>query len=265
MPSPQYRWFIVTAPRGDWECCHPESVKYIRGQAEIGEGGYEHWQICVNFNTKTTVTRVRELFGGRAHAEPTRSGAAREYVWKEDTRVEGTQFEYGSMPVRREKKEDWDAVWDAAKTGNFDAIPANIRVCHYSSLRKISADFGRTIALDRSCFLFVGRTGTGKSQRAWTEAGMDAYAKDPRTKFWDGYRGEKHVVIDEFRGSIDVAHILRWFDRYPVRVELKGASTPLLAERFWITSNLPIEHWWPGLDAATIDAVKRRIEVINFN
>ena len=55
--------------------------------------------------------------------------------------------------------------------------------------------------------------------------------KDPRTKFWDGYRNQENVVIDEFRGAIDIAHILRWFDRYPVIVEVKGSSVVLSAKK----------------------------------
>ena len=55
--------------------------------------------------------------------------------------------------------------------------------------------------------------------------------KDPRTKFWDGYRNHEHVVIDEFRGGIDIG-------RYPVIVEIKGSSTVLKATKIWITSNL---------------------------
>jgi len=33
-----------------------------------------------------------------------------------------------------------------------------------------------------------GRTGTGKSRRAWDLAGFGSYPKDPCTKFWDGYQ-----------------------------------------------------------------------------
>ena len=80
--------------------------------------------------------------------------------------------------------------------------------------------------------------GTGKSRRAWSEATLSAYCKDPRTKFWCGYTTQSNVVLDEFRGGIDISHVLRWLDRYPVRVEIKGSSRPLLATTFWITSNL---------------------------
>jgi len=114
--------------------------------------------------------------------------------------------------------------------------------------------------------VFWGTSGTGKSRRAWEEAGIQAYPKDPRTKFWDGYRGQEHVVLDEFRGDIDIAHILRWFDRYPVIVEVKGAATVLAAKKIWITSNISPDSWYPTLDAETKAALRRRFsQVIHYN
>jgi len=93
---------------------------------------------------------------------------------------------------------------------------------------------------------------------------MDAYPKDPRTKFWDGYRAHRNVVMDEFRGSIDIGHMLRWMDRYPVIVEVKGSSAVLQAEKIWITSNLHPREWYPGLDNATYLALERRMEIIRI-
>lgn len=114
--------------------------------------------------------------------------------------------------------------------------------------------------------MFWGATGTGKSRRAWDEAGLSAYPKDPRTKFWDGYRGQENVVIDEFRGAIDISHMLRWLDRYPVIVEVKGSATVLSAKKIWITSNISPDDWYPDLDAETKAALRRRFQqVIHFN
>jgi hypothetical protein len=118
--------------------------------------------------------------------------------------------------------------------------------------------------MERQVYVFTGRTGTGKSRRAWDEAGFSAYPKDPRSKFWDGYRDQKHVVIDEFRGGIDISHILRWLDRYPVLVEIKGSSTPLVAEKIWITSNLHPEQWYTDIDTETMNALLRRLQITVF-
>lgn len=116
-------------------------------------------------------------------------------------------------------------------------------------------------AIQRTIFVFWGKTGVGKSRRAWDEASLEAYPKDPRTKFWDGYQGQTNVVIDEFRGGVDIGHVLRWFDRYPVIVEVKGSSVPLKATTIWITSNLHPRFWYPELDVETTDALLRRLEI----
>ena len=93
---------------------------------------------------------------------------------------------------------------------------------------------------------------------------MDSYPKDPRTKFWDGYQGQEHVVVDEFRGAIDISHLLRWLDRYPVIVEVKGSSAVLKASTIWITSNLHPKDWYFGLDELTLAALLRRMEIIEL-
>jgi len=118
--------------------------------------------------------------------------------------------------------------------------------------------------IERTIHVFWGPTATGKSRRAWTEAGLDAYPKNSRSKFWDGYQGQKHVVIDEFRGAIDIAYLLTWFDRYPVIVEVKGSSTCLVAETIWVTSNLPPEAWYPDVDLETRNALIRRLKIVEF-
>lgn len=94
---------------------------------------------------------------------------------------------------------------------------------------------------------------------------MDSYAKDPRTKWWCGYKGQQHVIIDEFRGAIDISHMLRWLDRYPVYVEKKGGSTPLAATTIWITSNISPREWYPDVDEATMEALLRRLTITHFN
>lgn len=121
------------------------------------------------------------------------------------------------------------------------------------------------IGIERKVVVYWGPTGSGKSRRAWDEAGILAYPKDPRSKFWDGYNGQEHVVIDEFRGGIDISHILRWFDRYPVVVEVKGSAVILKAKKIWLTSNLHPDNWYIELDIETKEALKRRLEIINIS
>lgn len=144
---------------------------------------------------------------------------------------------------------------------NLQEIPSDIFIRYYSSLVRIGADFAKPEPIERQVYVYHGPTGTGKSRRAFEEAGYDSYPKDPRSKFWYGYQGQKNVIFDEFRGGIDISHMLRWLDRYPVMVEVKGSSRVLRAEKIWITSNLHPEEWYPGLDRESYRALERRLKI----
>jgi hypothetical protein len=231
---------------------------------ENGRLRYLHWQILVIFKRKLRRGGVKDIFGRTCHAEPSRSNAADEYVWKEATRVAGTQFELGDRPLNRANSADWEAIKGNAKRGRLDDIPGDIFVRNYGNLKRIAVDYCEPVAVERTVNVYWGPTGVGKSHRAWDEAGLHAYPKDPRSKFWDGYRGHEHVVIDEFRGDIDVAHVLRWFDKYPVIVEVKGSSVVLAATTIWITSNLNPTEWYPTLDQLTREALERRLNIVHI-
>lgn len=265
--APQGRYWLLTIPVEMFtvplELSGP--LQYLRGQREIGgTTGYEHWQLLAVFKKKVTLRGVKQSFGDGIHAELSRSDAADAYVWKEDTRVAGTQFELGERAIRRNVPTDWEKVRENAKTRNFDDIPPDIYIRCYANLCRIASDNDQPTAIVRSARVFIGPTGTGKSRRAWEEATELAYVKNPRTKWWDGYKGEENVIIDEFRGGIDIAYLLIWLDRYPCRVEIKGSSMPLRARKFWICSNLMIEQWFPDCDYQTLDALRRRIEINYF-
>lgn len=267
MPGSRFIYWMLTIPSRDWQ--PPESLIYpvvwLKGQKELAEGGYEHWQIIVGFSSKQSLRRVKECFCNTAHCEPSRSVAAEAYVWKESTRVTGSQFELGAKPLNPSSKTDWEMVWEAAKSGRIMEIPANVRVQNYRTIRAIGSDYSRAPEIVRSCNVYWGVSGSGKSRRAWEEAGILSYCKSPRSKFWDGYQGEEHVVLDEFRGGIDVSYLLRWLDRYPCRVEIKGSSMPLSMKIMWITSNLSPDLWYPDLDNDTLVALRRRLNIIHFN
>lgn len=262
-------FWLLTIPFHCFTPFLPKECQWIRGQLErgesggAGESGYLHWQLICAFKSKRSLGTCRDVFGA-VHAELSRSSAASDYVWKESTRVEGTQFDLGTRPIAVNVKPDWESVWDWAKAGDLESIPAGIRVRSYHALRRIQQDNQEPQGMARSAICFWGVTGSGKSRRAWEEAGLQGYSKDPRSKFWCGYRGQVHVVLDEFRGGIDIAHVLRWLDCYPVIVETKGGSVPLVATRIWFTSNLDPANWYPEADQLTRDALFRKMEVVYY-
>lgn len=118
-------FWMCTIPHHKFTPWLPRECSWIRGQLEIGNTtGYVHWQVIFSLQKKGSVRTVCRIFGDGIDYELTRSDAgnfliniASEYVWKEDTRVEGTQFELGIKPINPSSKVDWEKVWEAAKLG----------------------------------------------------------------------------------------------------------------------------------------------------
>lgn len=262
MPAIKGRYWIATL--SVQHCPSQPSLSgdcvYLKGQQEIGAGGFQHWQFLAVFSKQVTLLQAKRHFHESIHLELSRSNAANEYVWKEDTRVIGTQFECGELPKSRARKADWDAVWDAAKSGDINSIPKDILIRNYSSIKRIRVDHVQPrIREGVTVNVYWGKSGVGKTRRAWHEAGDDVYIKNPNTKWWDGYRGQKKVIIDEFVGRIDISYILVWLDRYPCIAEVKGYSIPLDAVEFWITSNVDPNDWYLDINAEQRNGLMRRL------
>lgn len=265
MPTPQGRYWMLTIPVVHMETmiALDDTLCYLKGQQEIGGQGLLHWQVLAVTSRKCSRAQVKALFCPQAHVELTRSEAANDYVWKDETSVEGTRFCLGALPLSRARPQDWNKIFTMAKDGSFEEIPKDILIRHYSSLKRIYVDNCEPeFRENMSVKVFYGPTGTGKTRRAWDEAmalGDRPYIKNPNTKWWDGYRGQKNVIIDEFSGRIDISYLLTWLDRYPVISEVKGYSLPMTAINFWITSNMHPNEWYADAIPAHKDALLRRI------
>jgi hypothetical protein len=137
MPSDQGKYWILTIPAHCYTPYLPSCVEYTKGQLEKGnQTGYLHWQILVSFQKKVSLFRVRQIYGD-FNAELTRSSAADEYVWKEDTRVEGTQFELGKKKLKRNSPKDWDQIWQMAKSGDVENLPKDVLIRCYRNFKQI--------------------------------------------------------------------------------------------------------------------------------
>lgn len=67
-----------------------------------------------------------------------------------------------------------------------------------------------------------GVTGAGKSRHV-REAYPDAYIKSNDT-WWDGYQGEKEVIIEEMAPELIRGHHMKqWTDHYPFKANAKGS------------------------------------------
>jgi len=270
--NPQGRYWIATFPHNAFYPYLFERCVWMVGQIEKGaETGYLHWQVYFAMRDKVRLFWLRDLLGPY-HYELTRSDAAIEYCRKGETAIAGTQFELGKRAFKRNSKTDWDGIKNKAKKGKIEEIldeEPELALKHYFQFRAIAKDFNRPKKRPNvNVNVYWGATGSGKSYRAFEEAGDEMYRKSSSTKWWDGYRGETNVVIDEFDGrSIGLTHLLQWFDNYPMCVEIKGGNVPLAGVNFWITSNIDPNDWYKEQmpNPEHLAALRRRFsKVIHF-
>ena len=91
----------------------------------------------------------------------------------------------------------------------------------------------------------------------------DAYKWHANEKWFDGYKGQKRLVIDEFRDSqMTCASLLKYLDVYKLKLEIKGSHTWAKWDEVFITSNINPEEWYRGVPEATRAALFRRFTTI---
>lgn len=95
-----------------------------------------------------------------------------------------------------------------------------------------------------------GEPGVGKSRYIYdNHQARDVYELnlgDGSTKsiWWDGYRGQEVILINDFEGEMGWKYLLRLLDRYPFRIQIKGSHCWRLCKYIYITSNDKPEHWY---------------------
>ena len=245
---------------------------YCAFQGERGESGTRHLQGVVCFRHARRLQGVKDVVGRRAHVEPMRGTIqqARDYCSKVESRdPEGPAFaEHGEFPAGagqgRGSRTDCKAVVDLIRGGaGFRQIAEEAPAFALRAergIRAIQAAFSGSRNWPTVVKWYHGPTGCGKSRAAFEEAGPDAYVKMPGNKWWDGYEGQENVVIDDYRCDFSTfSELLRLFDRYPMRVEIKGGSTQFLAKTIWVTTPYDPLRTWTSQSQEKLDQLIRRI------
>ena len=183
---------------------------------------------------------------------------------------DGDFFEKGEIS-QQGKRTDIDNLCELISDGNSNKDILKTCPSAFFKFHKHISVFRNTLLEPRDykpkVSVFFGTSGTGKTRVAVDKfKDFDYYLWGPeQTKWWDGYEGQKKVIMDEFRGQLPLGYILRLLDRYQMKVECKGGMVEFVADEIIITSPSHPKTWYTQLAQENVlQQLLRRIDEIKI-
>lgn len=197
---------------------------------------------------------------------------AEEYVRDGKTKAANPAFfEHGDCPMQG-KRVDLialkDKVLSGAETVDDIAVDEPMAVHLYGrTLDRLEDIRLRKVVrteMTKGVWLW-GPTGTGKTHRAH-EYGGSKYWWVNDNGWWDGYRGEDVVILNDFRGAIPYGELLQMVDKWPYNVRRRGREPmPFTSGTVVVTSALHPSDVYKNLAMTDLmTQLERRFEIIKM-
>ena len=197
---------------------------------------------------------------------------------KEDTRVDGTQLEWGEMPVERQgRRNDIIDLYDMIANGMTDYQILDTSPDYMLQLNQIrltrqvirSEKFKNTFRQLTTTYIY-GSTGCGKTRYVMEKYGYENVYRVTNYKHpFDEYKGQDVVLFDEFRSSLPLVDMLKYLDGYPVLLPCRFVDTQACFTKVYFTTNISLDKQYVNIQRDEIESYKaflRRIhKVINWD
>jgi len=235
----------------------------VIGQEIAPTTGTPHLQMYFEFANQKRVSEIKSMTSSRIAIFKRRGTPiqASDYCKYDDYKEHckdrlyqrsNVYHEFGELSHQGERT-DWTTVKDRLMAGEsivsvIDHHPhvlPNIR-----AIKEFRSEVAKSQHRDVKVYVLFGVSGSGKTKWAW-DTYPDLYTK-PDGEWWDGYAGQKTVLLDDFYGGIPHHTMLKICDRYPLSLPIKGGFAPACYDTVIITSNKHPSHWYEnGLKALT--------------
>lgn len=248
------------------------------------EGSTPHTHIYLHFSSAVRFSSIQKKYMG-GHFELARGTALqnRDYIFKEGkwendkkhgTKIEGTQFEYGDLPLEHQgKRTDLADLYDMIKEGmsDLDIIETNpYYITHLDKMdkvrKKIREEKFKNVFRDVDVTYIYGDTGTGKTRDIMLEFGYsNVYRVTDYKHPFDNYNGQDIIVFDEFRSSIPLGIFLMYIEGHPCILPSRYFNNVACYTKVFIVSNISLKKQYSNVQADEMEsymAFLRRIKYI---
>lgn len=252
-----------------WQDLDESLIRYAVYVVETGEGEKPHLQGFFHFTRPITLSTLKSRLKSKSvHCEAVindeaavhycskpHEGCSCKHCKKPGARLYGP-VEVGTMPNYEKKSSETPtealiAMIQSGKTDEEIAESAAWAILRHSkgiaSLRFALMRNRSREWRDVEVILLTGEGGTGKTAFAIADS-EDGYFKPDLSKkeiWFDGYQGERTLILDDFRGtSCKFEQLIKLLDGHQLSVPIKGGHTYALWTRVYITSNTTPEEWY---------------------
>ncbi len=238
-------------------------MRYLIYQQEIAPTTNNlHYQVYVEYFRGVRMKNVANTFHGHAEVRKGTRQQARKYCMKKETAVHGTLEEHGEWrPCTNVKTTLKDLLSECKDIRTIVKQYPEWFVRYHRGLKALfeeqKIEQAKTFR-NVQVHCIIGDTGTGKTKQA--TSGSDWFIMPMSDQLWfDGYRGQSTLIIDDFYGGIKYSNLLRITDGHMLQVPVKGGFVYALWTQVIITSNKHPNQWYKmGLTPA----LQRRINKI---
>ncbi len=252
------KWFLTinNYTEEEWTKAKKEITKCNYGICckEVGEKGTPHIHIWLHYKNDREAKSIQNKFK-RANKMVGKGKDQDQSYLKKD----GDFEEYGVMEAPG-KRNDLNLIKDVVKNGGSMSNIIN-HCSNYQGLRmgelllkylEKPRPVGKIEVIN-----YYGEAEAGKTRCVYDE--NENIFRPVSFKWWEGYDGQKVVLIDDWRPDYcSFAELLILTDIYPFRVECKGGSRQVAFNKIYFTTPKPIHEYFEHLKPETLKQLTRR-------
>lgn len=238
------------------------------GKEVCPETKRNHLQGYIYFDNAKTLSTLKKL-NNKIHWEAAKGDDTDNYIY---TSKEGEYFTEGVPPSQGKRTDIIETKERIVKGERVDDIIMENPIMGHQ--------YGRTLDRVEDIVMrqkfrtemtegiwYWGKTGLGKSHIAYENFNPSTHYNYPNDNgWWDGYRQQDTVIINEFRGEITYKELLELVDKWPKSVKRRNREPmPFTSKKVIITSALPPEEVFKNLSKQdSLEQLYRRFEVIEL-
>ncbi len=241
----------------DYELLKAIDYSYLIIGTEVGENGTPHYQGYCELKKQTRWKSIKtQIPRGYFDARKGTAVQASEYC-KKDMKFE--EFGELSAPGKRNDLLDmYDSIKDEKTNIEVQELYPATYMRYYKAVDRVRLNLLRENRewAPMKVTLLIGESGIGKSHRT-RQIDRDAYQfMHQKDLWWDGYVGQKTLLLDDYYGWIPYGLFLNLLDGYKFQLPIKGGFTWKSWTHVIITSNAHPCTWYTQ---GITPALKRRL------